>query len=102
MITPGNRTAADIVAEATEGTADTLIPGDYLLTLRELRYRSPLEPEMCTERPHRHDNHHVVFFAMRGTAQVDVTGSRHPSPSVRASSCPPGWSTPRTRPRRAR
>ncbi|MGP5433415.1 helix-turn-helix domain-containing protein [Corynebacterium variabile] len=77
MITPGNRTAADIVAEATEGTADTLIPGDYLLTLRELRYRSPLEPEICSGRPHHHDNHHVVFFAMRGTAQVDVAGSRH-------------------------
>ncbi|WP_291475398.1 AraC family transcriptional regulator [Corynebacterium sp.] len=83
MSTPGNRTAADIVAEEAsarddlENAADALIPGDYLLTLRELRYRSPLEPEMCTDRPHRHDNHHVVFFAVRGTAQVDVTGSRH-------------------------
>lgn len=74
---PGRRTAADIVAAGRDDANDALIPGDYLLTLRELRYPSPLEAEMCTDRSHHHDNHHVVFFAMRGTAHVDIAGSRH-------------------------
>lgn len=74
---PGRWTAADIVAADRADATDALIPGDYLLTLRELRYPSPLEAEICSGRPHHHDNHHVVFFAMRGTAQVDIAGSRH-------------------------
>lgn len=74
---PGRWTAADIVAADRTDAPDALIPGDYLLTLRELRYPSPLEAEICAGRPHHHDNHHVVFFAMRGTAHVDIDGSRH-------------------------
>lgn len=59
---------------------DDLIPGDYLLTMRELRYPSPLEPEVCTGDTHHHLNHHVVFWPMRGSAYVDVDGHRHHLP----------------------
>lgn len=59
---------------------DALIPGDYLLTMRELRYPSPLESEICSSADHRHDRHHVVFWPMRGSAHVDVDGYRHHLP----------------------
>lgn len=60
----GTRVAAD------------LIPGDFLLTMRELRYPAPLEPDVCTGQPHAHALH-VVFWPMRGSSFVDVAGQRH-------------------------
>lgn len=77
----GTGDAGDAGGAGSSGDArDALIPGDYLFTLRELRYPSPLEPELCTGRTHRHDNHHVVFFSVRGTAHVDIRGNRHHLP----------------------
>ncbi|WP_420098049.1 helix-turn-helix domain-containing protein [Corynebacterium sp.] len=73
-------TVVDAPSDLGETRSDSLIPGDYLLTMRELRYPSPLEPEICSDRFHRHTGHHVVFWAMRGTAHVDVDGHRHHLP----------------------